>query len=90
MTPYELILSESISPHIKYMRKYGVYTLHVHSVNYAAKPVHTRLALSSTMINSHQETVSGRACTPLSPLILFFFLWWRSCTVPATKVAPFP
>jgi hypothetical protein len=36
--------------------------LHVHSVNYAAKLVHTRRALSSTNINSHQETVSGQAC----------------------------
>jgi hypothetical protein len=35
--------------------------LHVHSVNYAAKLVHTRRALSSTIINSHQETVSGQA-----------------------------
>ena len=36
--------------------------LHVHSVNYAAKLVHTRRALSSTIINTHQETVSGQAC----------------------------
>jgi len=28
--------------------------LHVHSVNFAAKLVHTRRALSSTIINSHQ------------------------------------
>jgi hypothetical protein len=28
LTPYELILSESISPHIRYIRKYGVYTVH--------------------------------------------------------------
>jgi len=27
--------------------------LHVHSVNYVAKLVHTRRALSSTIINSH-------------------------------------
>jgi len=33
--------------------------LHVHPVNYAAKRVHTRRALSSIMINSHQETISG-------------------------------
>ena len=33
--------------------------LHVHSVNYAAKLVHTRRALSSTIINSLQKTVSG-------------------------------
>jgi len=27
MTPYELILSETIFPHIRYIRKYGVYTV---------------------------------------------------------------
>jgi len=41
--------------------------LHVHSVNYAAKLVHTRRALSSTVINSHQEPVSGQACNPPDP-----------------------
>ena len=41
--------------------------LHVHSVNYAAKLVHTRRALSSTIINSHQETISGQACNPPDP-----------------------
>jgi hypothetical protein len=35
--------------------------LHVHSVNFAAKLVHTRRALSSIVINSHQEPVSGQA-----------------------------
>ena len=39
--------------------------LHVHSVNFAVKLVHTRHALSSTVINSHQEPVSGQACNPL-------------------------
>jgi hypothetical protein len=38
--------------------------LHVHSVNFAAKLVHT---LSSTIINSHQEPVSGQACNPPDP-----------------------
>jgi hypothetical protein len=38
----------------------------VHSVNFAAKLVHTRHALSSTIINSHQELVSGQACNPRS------------------------
>ena len=37
----------------------------VHSVNYTAKLVHTRRALSSTIINSHQETVTGQACSYL-------------------------
>jgi hypothetical protein len=41
--------------------------LHVHSVNYAAKIVNTRLALSSTIINSRQETASGQACNPPDP-----------------------
>jgi hypothetical protein len=35
--------------------------LHVHSVNFAANLVHTRRALSSTVINFHQEPVSGQA-----------------------------
>jgi hypothetical protein len=35
--------------------------LHVHFVNYAVKLVHTRRALSSTIINSHQELVSNQA-----------------------------
>jgi hypothetical protein len=39
----------------------------VYSVNFAAKLVHTRRALSSTIINSHQEPVSGQACNPLDP-----------------------
>jgi len=41
--------------------------LHVHSVNFAAKLVHTRRALSSTVINCHQEPVSGQACNPPDP-----------------------
>ena len=41
--------------------------LHVHSVNLAANLVHTRHALSSTVISSHQELVSGQACNPLDP-----------------------
>jgi hypothetical protein len=41
--------------------------LHVHSVNFAAKLVHTRRALSSTVINSHQESVSGQSCNPPDP-----------------------
>jgi hypothetical protein len=35
------------------------FKLHVHFVNFAAKLVHTRRALSSSVINSHQEPVSG-------------------------------
>ena len=38
----------------------------------AAKLVHTRRALSSTVIDSHQEPVSGQACNPPDPH--WFFL----------------
>jgi len=41
--------------------------LHVHFVNFAAELVHTRRAVSSTVINSHQEPVSGQACSPPDP-----------------------
>ena len=41
--------------------------LHVHSVNFAAILVHTRRALSSTVIYSRQEPVSGQACNPPDP-----------------------
>jgi hypothetical protein len=64
--------------------------LHVHSVNYTAKLVHTRCALSSTIINTHQEPISGQACNPPDPYWFFLIFWWRSFTVPGTKVAPFP
>ena len=39
----------------------------------AAKLVHTRRALSSTVIKSHQETVSGQACNPPDPHWYFSF-----------------
>ena len=65
--------------------------LHVHSVNFDAKLVHTRRALSSTVINSHQEPVSGQACIPLDPhWFSLSFSRWRSFLVLGTKVAPFP
>ena len=61
--------------------------LHVYSVNFSAKLVHTRRALSSTIINSHQEPVSGQACNPLDPhWFLLSFLQWRSFMVLGTKV----
>ena len=41
--------------------------LHVHSVNSAAKLVHTGRALSSTIISSHQETASSQICNPPDP-----------------------
>jgi len=64
--------------------------LHVHSVNFAAKLVHTRRALFSTVINSHQEPFSGQACKPPNPhWFSLSFLRWRSITVLVTKVAPF-
>ena len=65
--------------------------LYVHSINRAAKLVHTRCALSSTVINSQQEPISGQACNPLDPHWFFLsFSRWRSFTVLGTKVAPFP
>jgi len=65
--------------------------LHMHSVKHTAKLVHTRRALSSTVINFHQEPVSGQACNPPDPHWLFLsFSRWRSFMVLGTKVAPFP
>ena len=48
--------------------------LHVHSVNFVAKLVHTRRALSCTIINSHQEPVCFRPSLQpsWSPLIFPF------------------
>jgi len=43
--------------------------------------IRTRCALSSTVINSHQELVSGQACDPLDPHWCFLsFSRWRSFT----------
>jgi hypothetical protein len=61
--------------------------LHIHSVNYAAKLVHTRRALSSTIINSHQETVSGQACNHPDPICIFFLVVEEFYGI---KMAPFP
>jgi hypothetical protein len=45
-------------------------------VNFAAKLVHTRRALSSTVnIDSHQVPVSGQACNPPDPHCFFPFLF---------------
>jgi hypothetical protein len=41
-------------------------------VNFAAKLVHTRRAISSNVINSNQEPVSGQACNPPIPIDFFF------------------
>ena len=66
--------------------KKHAFKLHVHSVNYAAKLVHTRRALSSTTINSHQEPVSGQVCNPPDPHWPFSVsLWWRNFSVPGTQ-----
>ena len=60
--------------------------LHVHSVNFAAKLVRTRRAISSTVINSHQEPVSGQTCNPPDPHWYYLsFSRWRSFTVVDTK-----
>ena len=42
-------------------------------MNYAAKLVHTRRALSSTNISFDQETVSGQACNLPDPHNIFLF-----------------
>jgi hypothetical protein len=55
--------------------------LHVHSVNYAAKFVHTRRALSSTVSSGD----GFRSSLLLLPNDLSFFFWWNSFTVPGTK-----
>ena len=65
--------------------------LHVHSVNFAAKLVHTRLALFQYCY----QLSSGAGFKPSlqpswSPLIFPFLLRWRIFTVLGTKVAPFP
>ena len=58
--------------------------LRVHSVNYVAKLVHTRRALSSTVINSHQETrFSVKPATLLIPVDLFFLLVTLACQIAA-------
>ena len=41
-------------------------------MNLAAKLVHTRRALSSTVINSHKESVPGQACNPMIPIDFSF------------------
>ena len=61
------------------------------TVNFAAKLVHTRRALSSTIINSHKGPVSGQACNPPDPhWFLLSFSRWRSFMVLGTKMAPIP
>jgi len=47
-------------------------------INYAAKLVQTRHALSSTISYSHQETVSGQPATLPILIALIFFFWWKS------------
>jgi len=50
--------------------------LHVHSVNYAATLAHTRRALSSTMINSHQSCrrrFQIKPATLMIPIDLYYF-----------------
>jgi len=60
--------------------------LRVHSVNFAAKLVHTRRALSSIVINSHQEPVPGQVCNPPDPHWFFLsFSRWMSFTVLVPK-----
>ena len=64
--------------------------LHVHFVNFAAKLVHTRRALSSTIINSHQEPVQAKPATLFIPLIFPFLFAVEELYGTGIKVAPFP
>jgi len=48
-------------------------------INYAAKLVQPRRALSSAVINSRQEPVSGQACNPPAPKRPSLILLWRKC-----------
>jgi len=77
------VLILEISRELKFASK-----LHVHSVYYAAKLVHTRRAFHSTVIISHLEVASFRSSLQPSWSLLIFFFWWKS-TVLGTKVAFF-
>jgi hypothetical protein len=59
-------------------------------VNFAAKLVHTRRALSSTIINSHQEPVQAKPATLFIPLIFPFLFAVEELYGTGIKVAPFP
>jgi len=66
----------------------------IHAVNYAAKLVHTRLALSNTIINSHQRRFQVKPAILLIPIDIFLFLmveeifgtWYRSGSFSLIKV----
>lgn len=49
--------------------------LYTHYFYYAAKFVRTKRKLSSTIISSYQEPVSGQVCNPPVPRIFLLFLW---------------
>ena len=57
--------------------------LHVHSVNFAAKLVHTRRALSSTILTLTRTRFQAKPATLLIP-IDFSFPRWRSFLVLGT------
>jgi hypothetical protein len=61
----------------------------MHSVNYAAKLVQTRRILSSTNQLSSGAGLRLALQPSWSLLTSLFFVWWRSLTVPGTKMAPF-
>jgi len=64
--------------------------LHVHSVNFAAKLVHTRRALPVLLSTLIRSRFQAKLATLLIPIDFFSFSRWRSFTVTGTKVAPFP
>jgi len=60
--------------------------LHVHSVNFAAKLVHTRRALSISVINSHQEGVTRGYKDGLQPETLADGNWLVKQNQPVSKI----
>jgi len=63
LTPERLDIIQRALKKAKYS---GLYD-NVHPPPILGAGAHTRRALSSTVINSHQEAVSGQACSPLDP-----------------------
>jgi len=55
----------------------------------AAKLVHARRALSSPISNLIRSRFQVKPATLLIPVALSYSLWWRSVTVPGTKVTIF-
>jgi len=64
--------------------------LPVHSVNFAAKLVHTRRALSSNIVNFHQEPGAAQACHRFDPRgFIIFSICILSTTLPNLSMCHF-